>query len=247
MTRRISRGAEPTCMSNSEATISVSVCATHSWWDNNKPGVAKARGQPWPTPCCHQKMTAQGPLLATRQPLFYSRAMSLVSPESLCAKILTHDSSASPPSYTSRNECSWSLQVPSPGCTAHAPQHPLVKTSSERLLQYSDGANKRRHSKTNTRWNGGAGWGGRKKLCGLRTPQSLFEEVGWMAGVGGEGETREGEFSLLFQSPAGTLLQSQRCTSLRTPAELLQLPPGQTSGLTDCRDKERVSRMLCFS
>lgn len=81
-------------------------------------------------------------------------------------------------------------------------------------------------------------------VCGLHKAslRKWAEWPGWE-----EGETREGEFSLLFQSPAGTLLQSQRCTSLRTPAELLQLPPGQTSGLTDCRDKERVSRMLCFS
>lgn len=114
MTRSTSRGPDPTCMSNSETTISVSICATHSWWDNNKPGVAKVQGQPWPTPGCHQKTTAQGLLPTTRQTLFYNRATSQDSPESLRAKILTHDSSTSQPSYTSRSERSSETAGPLP-------------------------------------------------------------------------------------------------------------------------------------
>lgn len=50
----------------------------------------------------------------------------------------------------------------------------------------------------------------KKVLWSAQTPQILFEEMG-RVGVGGRSKVRDGEFSLLFQSPAGTLLQRQHC------------------------------------
>lgn len=135
----------PCAMSNSGAIVSVFeyFCLCHSQpvgWTNQF-GMAKEQSHSWlsaeespgPSPC---------PQIANSPP------WSDIPWEwgSLCAKVSPQ------PWHESKSS--------SPGCT---PQHPLVKTPRARLLQYSNGANKRQHRKTNTSWNGGAGWGRRRK------------------------------------------------------------------------------------
>lgn len=103
------------------------------------------------------------------------------------------------------------IQLRGPCCTVHAAQHPLVRTPSASLLQCSNGANKRQHRKTNSRWNGGAGQGRRKSssvVCRLHKA-ALSKRAERRAGRGSK--TRDRHCPLLFQSPAGTLLQSQHC------------------------------------
>lgn len=91
------------------------------------------------------------------------------------------------------------------------PQHPLVKTPSARLLQCSNGANKRQLRKTNTSWNGGAGWGRRRKTLWSADSTNPLWGNGLDRRCGREKQEKRWEFSLLMQTPAGTLLQSQQC------------------------------------
>lgn len=174
-------------MSNSGTTVSLSICfyLCHPQPVGQQTSLESQRCEVSPVSflAVIRRKIAQDLLPTIRQTVLHNGVISHDSLGSLCAKNLSQGSSTSQPLYNSKSYCSLEPASPLPrlhgpyytACSViHLSKHPAQDSYSIQMEQARGST-----GKTNTKWNGGAGWGKRKKsLSGLQTPQSLFEELG---------------------------------------------------------------------